>query len=68
MMQQNVQIESRCHTCGLRARVEERPGSLLAGLWRWHTGWCPGWNAYVKELESRGLAVPNVGVKRELVT
>jgi hypothetical protein len=68
MTQHNVQIKSRCHTCGLRARAERRPGSLLAGLWRWHTGWCPGWNAYVKELESKGLAVPTVGAKRGLVT
>jgi hypothetical protein len=19
---------------------------LMARLWRWHTGWCPGWKAY----------------------
>jgi len=68
MTQQKVQIESRCHTCGRRALAEKRPGSLLAGLWRWHTGWCPGWKAYVKELERKGLEVPNVGVKRGMVT
>jgi hypothetical protein len=61
MTQQKVQIESRCHTCGLRARVAKRPGSLLAGVWRWHTGWCPGWSAYLKELESKGQPVPTVG-------
>jgi hypothetical protein len=68
MRQQNVQIESRCHTCGLRARAEKRPSSLLSGVWRWHTGWCPGWNAYVKELERKGLAVPTVGTQRERAT
>jgi hypothetical protein len=63
MTQQNVQIKSRCHTCGLRARAEKRPGSLFARLWHWHTGWCPGWNAYVKELEDKGLAVPDAGAR-----
>jgi hypothetical protein len=65
MTQQSVQIESRCHTCGLRARAEKRPSSLLAGVWRWHTGWCPGWNAYVKELESKGLQVPDVRTRMD---
>ena len=59
-MQQDVQIESRCHTCGLRARAEAKPRSLISRFWRWHTGWCPGWKAYVKELESKGLEVPKV--------
>jgi hypothetical protein len=59
-MQQDVQIESRCHTCGFRARAEAKPRSLIARFWRWHTGWCPGWKAYVKELESKGLEVPKV--------
>ncbi len=57
-MQQDVQIESKCHACGLRGRAEEKPKSLVARLWRWHTGWCPGWKAYVQELESKGLEVP----------
>jgi hypothetical protein len=59
-MSQEVQIESSCHTCGLRARAENKPTSLVARIWRWHTGWCPGWKAYVKELESKGLEVPQV--------
>jgi hypothetical protein len=64
--QQNVQIRSKCHTCGRRVLAGKRPGSLLAGLWRWHTGWCPGWKAYVKELESKGLTVPTVGARTEV--
>jgi hypothetical protein len=59
-MQQNVQIESNCHTCAFRARAEKKPQALLARLWRWHTGWCPGWKAYVKELQSKGLDVPKI--------
>jgi hypothetical protein len=60
MTQQDIQIESNCQTCGLRARAEKKPKSLLARLWRWHTGWCPGWKAYVAELESKGLQAPQL--------
>ena len=60
MEQGELRIESSCHTCGLRARAEGKPGSLMARLWRWHTGWCPGWKAYIKELESKGLQVPRI--------
>jgi hypothetical protein len=42
----------------MRARAEQNPRSLAARLWRWHTGWCPGWKGYVRELESKGLEVP----------
>jgi hypothetical protein len=59
-MESDVQIESRCHACGFRARAENRPTTFLARVWRWHTGWCPGWKAYVKELEGKGLEVPRV--------
>ena len=59
-MQQTVHIDSKCHTCNLRARSTEKPKSLTARLWRWHTKWCPGWKAYVKELESKGLKAPRV--------
>jgi hypothetical protein len=42
--------EMSCATCGLRARSEKNPKSLIARLWRWHTTWCPGWKAYQKAL------------------
>jgi hypothetical protein len=60
MTHEEIQIASNCHTCPLRARAEQKPRSLLARLWRWHTGWCPGWKAYVRELEGKGLPVPKV--------
>ncbi len=59
-MTEDIKIESRCHTCPARARAERNPKSLLSRLWRWHTGWCPGWKAYVRELESKGLEAPTV--------
>jgi hypothetical protein len=59
-MTEKLQIESGCHTCGLRARAEKKPNALVARLWRWHTGWCPGWKGYVRELESKGLEAPEV--------
>jgi hypothetical protein len=42
--------QSRCADCPIRRRAEAWPNTLLARLWRWHTGWCPGWKAYQREL------------------
>jgi len=44
-------MQSKCEICKLRKKAEEKPNSFVAKLWRWHTGWCPGWKAYQKELE-----------------
>ena len=38
------------HDRDIRARYDDNPRSLLGRLWKWHTGWCPGWKAYQKEL------------------
>jgi hypothetical protein len=35
-----------CEGCGLRRRAERKPDSLVARIWRWHTTWCLGWEAY----------------------
>jgi len=43
-------VLSKCETCAWRKKAEENPRSFLSRLWRWHTGWCPGWKAYEKEL------------------
>lgn len=43
-------MASGCETCGLRRYGEKNPQSFLGKLWRWHTGWCPGWKRYQKEL------------------
>jgi len=42
--------EMRCATCGIRQAAEANPNSIMARVWKWHTGWCPGWNAYQKAL------------------
>jgi hypothetical protein len=55
-MEQEAQIESNCHTCGLRERAQAKPTSLAARLWRWHTGWCPGWKAYQAHLAEQAKA------------
>jgi hypothetical protein len=45
----------RCATCGIRKHAEANPYSIMARVWKWHTGWCPGWNSYLKALrETRG--------------
>jgi len=41
-----------CETCAIRRRAEAKPKSFIARLWRWHTGWCPGWKAYQRSLPS----------------
>lgn len=43
-------MATTCENCFIRRRAEKRPGSLIARVWRWHTGWCPGWKAYQKSL------------------
>jgi hypothetical protein len=48
----------RCEQCGFRRRAEARPKSLLAWLWRWHTGWCPGWKSYQRWLQEQAAKQP----------
>jgi hypothetical protein len=42
-----------CRVCPLQRYAAKRPQSLLARLWHWHTGWCPGWKAYQRSLEEQ---------------
>jgi hypothetical protein len=39
-----------CETCPMRKKAEANPKTLMARVWRWHTGWCPGWKAYQAHL------------------
>ncbi|CAG0993502.1 hypothetical protein ANAEL_02442 [Anaerolineales bacterium] len=39
-----------CETCPMRKKAEANPKSFLSRLWKWHTGWCPGWKAYQAHL------------------
>ena len=48
----------RCEVCCFRNYVERKPKSLLAHIWRWHTGWCPGWKSYIKEREAEQTPSP----------
>jgi hypothetical protein len=56
--------EMRCAYCGIRRRAEAKPDLFFSRVWKWHTGWCPGWKAYQEALaETRGEAVrimPNI--------
>lgn len=42
--------EPKCKSCAFRGKYDKNPKSILGRLWRWHTGWCPGWRAYMKSL------------------
>lgn len=44
---------SNCEACKLRAKYDRNPRSLLGRLWKWHTGWCPGWKRYLKSLSDQ---------------
>jgi hypothetical protein len=39
-----------CADCGFRRKYDEKPGSFLGRLWRWHINWCPGWKRYMRSL------------------
>lgn len=45
-----------CETCPMRKKAEENPKSLMARLWRWHTGWCSGWKEYQAYLAEQAHA------------
>ncbi len=45
-----------CETCSMRKRYERNPRSLLGRIWRWHTGFCPGWRGYLKSLTPEARA------------
>lgn len=47
-----------CEECKWRALAQRRPDSLLARLWRWHTGWCPGWRRYQTQLAAQEQGRP----------
>jgi hypothetical protein len=48
--------EPGCVKCKMRRRYENAPKSLLGRLWKWHTGWCPGWKKYLKSLSDEDRA------------
>ena len=39
-----------CETCEMRKKAEANPKAFISRLWRWHTGFCPGWKAYQAHL------------------
>jgi hypothetical protein len=51
-----IPMQSRCATCPMRLNAEKKPQSLVSRIWRWHTGWCPGWKAYQAELAQQEAA------------
>jgi hypothetical protein len=40
-----------CDNCAMRAKYDAKPKSFAGRFWRWHTGFCPGWKAYMLSLE-----------------
>jgi len=54
--EEDMAMKSKCEKCKFRSYAERKPNSLLARLWRWHTGWCPGWKSYQRELAEQATA------------
>lgn len=48
--------EVKCENCAFRKKAEQKPNSILARLWRWHTKWCPGWKEYQRQLAEQSKA------------
>lgn len=46
--------EPSCATCAMKRYAEKKPTSIWARLWRWHTGWCPGYKRYQAWLADQG--------------
>ncbi len=46
-----------CEHCKFRGRYDKNPESVLGKIWKWHTGWCPGWKSYLKSLPSEKRVV-----------
>jgi hypothetical protein len=42
--------EKNCANCGLRAKYDDNPKSMLGRFWRWHINFCPGWKNYFTSL------------------
>jgi len=45
-------MKSKCENCKRRIYAMQHPNSFRARLWNWHTKWCPGWKAYLKEKQT----------------
>ena len=43
----------RCEECPSRKKAEANPRAFMSRLWKWHTGWCPGWRSYQKYLKEQ---------------
>ncbi|HOE10430.1 MAG TPA: hypothetical protein PLQ35_06325 [bacterium] len=46
-------MKAPCEICPIRHAAERHPDTWWARLWRWHTGWCPGWKKYQRDLAAR---------------
>ncbi|MCP3952461.1 MAG: hypothetical protein GY697_09645 [Desulfobacterales bacterium] len=44
--------DHKCEKCAFRGKYDRNPKSVLGRIWRWHTGWCPGWKAYMQSLDA----------------
>ena len=60
--------DTGCDRCNWRKKYDESPRSILGRLWRWHTGWCPGWRDYLRSLpaDERSAILERYGMDPDL--
>ncbi|HLN52812.1 MAG TPA: hypothetical protein VK212_03825 [Lentimicrobium sp.] len=46
-----MEKQENCENCGIRAKYDKNPKSLIGRIWRWHIGFCPGWKKYFNSLD-----------------
>ena len=51
--------EPKCATCPMRLKAEEKPKSLIARFWRWHTRLVPGLESLSGVPRKRGVTPHN---------
>jgi len=39
-----------CEKCKFRGKYDADSKSFLGRIWKWHIGFCPGFNGYMKSL------------------
>ena len=47
-------IKYKCESCGPARLCRGATYVLIARLWRWHSGWCPGWKSYQRWKAEQG--------------
>ncbi len=52
-MSANATKPAGCANCArMEQKYKENPRSFWVRVWKWHSGWCPGYKAHRKAVEA----------------